>query len=191
MNLVNIESQIQDCKKCLGLTKLTSNTISFGKNNDILFIGESPAKKGWITTGKAFYNKDNKLLPTARVLNELLKIINLTIDDITFTEACKCYIPDRKLLKNASENCLNFLEKQIYYLNPQIVITLGAYPTSILLDEKFNKYGDIVGKIFKKNILNKEIIIIPIYHPSPINPKSYKGNIPIFKNIKKQLNKIK
>ena len=26
--------------------------------------------------------------------------------------------------------------------------------------------------------------ILPIYHPSPISPKSYKGNVPIFEKLR-------
>ena len=27
------------------------------------------------------------------------------------------------------------------------------------------------------------MVIIPIYHPSPISPKSYSGNVPIFEEL--------
>ena len=180
-----IEKEIQKCNKCSNLIKLNFNTISYGKNNDILFIGESPAKNGWIVTGKAFYNINGKLLATARILNELLKKIDLTIDDITFTEACKCSIPDRKLLKECSANCFSFLEKQIGKLKSKILIPLGEHPTRILLkDIAFKKFSDVVGKTYTIKINNTDIIVIPIYHPSPINPKGYKNNIGIFETIK-------
>ena len=39
-----IEKEIQKCKKCSNLKKLKCNTISYGKNNDILFIGVSNKK---------------------------------------------------------------------------------------------------------------------------------------------------
>ena len=32
------------------------------------------------------------------------------------------------------------------------------------------------------------ITIIPIYHPSPISPKSYTGNIDIFNNLQEIIN---
>lgn len=186
-----IEKEIQKCKKCSNLKKLKCNTISYGKNNDILFIGESPAEKGWILTGRAFYDVNNKLLPTGRNLNELLKIIDLTIDDITFTEACKCSIPNRKLLKETSSNCFPFLEKQIDKLQSKILIPLGEHPTRILLkDIVFKKLGDVAGNVYTININNRDIIVIPIYHPSPINPKSYKNNLSIFETIKKECDKL-
>lgn len=183
-NLKKIEYQIQNCNSCNGLIKLNCNTISFGKNTDILFVGESPAKNGWILTGRAFYDKNDKLLPTGRILNELLKIIDLNIDEITFTEACKCHIPDRKMLGQTSSNCLHFLEDQIVELKSKIVITLGEHPTKILIDKKFTKFGDVSGNVFEKEINGNKVLIIPIYHPSPINPKGYKNNVSIFEKIK-------
>lgn len=180
-----IEEKIQECNLCPNLIKLKCNTVSYGKNKDILFIGESPSKNGWIVTGKAFYNSDNKLLPTGRNLDKLLKIIDLTIDDITFTEACKCHIPDRKMLYQTAKNCLIYLKEQIFILKPKILIPLGEFPTRVLLEtESFKKFGDIAGKEFIINIKDKSFIVIPIYHPSPINPKSYIKNVPIFKKIK-------
>jgi uracil-DNA glycosylase family 4 len=181
-----IEQAIQKCSKCKGLTKLKYETISYGTNRDLLFIGESPAKSGWLTTGRAFYNKEGKLLPTGRVLNRLLAVMNLSVDDITFTEACKCYLPDRNLLKNAASNCLVFLEKQIDELDSKILITLGEHTTRLLLPNvPFKCFKEVVGRMFKIEIMGKERIIIPIYHPSPVNPKSYKFDLLIFEKIKK------
>lgn len=185
LNLV--EESIKKCQLCKGLLKLNCNTISLGRNTNILFVGESPAKNGWILSKKAFYSPDNKLLPTGKVLNELLKIINLTIDDITFTEACKCHIRDRKFIKEASANCSQFLEEQIEGLNSRIIIPLGEHPTRILISQNFKNFKDVVGKVFYKKINEKDVLIIPIYHPSPINPKGYKDNIPIFRKIKTYL----
>lgn len=184
-NLNLIEKKIQICNECNDLLKLNCNTISFGKNTDLLFVGESPAKNGWITTGRAFYDINNKVLPTGRILNKLLEIVDLNIDDITFTEACKCHIPDRKLLKSASNNCLKYLEEQIKELNSKIIITLGEHPTRILINEQFKKLSEVAGKTYIKPIDDHEVIVIPIYHPSPINPNGYKLNVSIFKKIKK------
>ena len=47
--------------------------------------------------------------------------------------------------------------------------------TKTILDIKYKKFSDIVGKKFELN----DMTVIPIYHPSPISPKSYTGNIDI------------
>ena len=70
--------------------------------------------------------------------------------------------------------------EQIKILNPKLIITLGEFPTRNLLDFEFKKFSDVVGNIYKLDSYN----VLPIYHPSPISPKSYKGNIPIFEKLK-------
>lgn len=186
----DIECDIQNCDKCLGLTKMDCSTISYGTNSELLFIGESPAKNGWLLTGRAFYDKSGKLLPTGRVLNNLLSVLDLSIDDITFSEACKCYIPERNMLHKATINCLPFLERQITMLDSKILIPLGEYPTRILLPNVvFKRFSEVVGKRYTINIMGHERTVIPIYHPSPINPKGYKLNLPIFEYIKQYMMK--
>lgn len=72
------------------------------------------------------------------------------------------------------------MEQQLEILQPKLIITLGEFPTRNLLDFKFKRFQEVVGNIYEVNGYK----ILPIYHPSPISPKSYKGNVPIFKNLK-------
>ena len=53
----------------------------------------------------------------------------------------------------------------------------------MLLQKQYKKFSEIVGKEFYVG----GIKTIPIYHPSPISPLSYKGNIPIFEKLKTNL----
>lgn len=92
----------------------------------------------------------------------------------------KCYPLMRKNLKTCSSKCKNIMLEQLKILNPKLIITLGEFPTRNLLNFKFNKFADVVGNIYEINGYK----ILPIYHSSPVSPKSYKGNIPIFKNLK-------
>ena len=63
---------------------------------------------------------------------------------------------------------------------PKLVLPLGDAATKTILNIKYKKFSDVVGKVFNINGYK----VIPIYHPSPVSPMSYKGNIEIFKNIK-------
>lgn len=181
-----INDQIKQCNLCTNVIKFEFDTVSFGKCKDLLFIGESPAKNGWCITGRAFYDVNNKVLPTGKILDKLLSIIDLGIDDITFTEACKCQVPERKNLKECSINCSEFLKKQILKIDPKILIPLGDHPTKIILKDlvKYKNFGEVAGKVFSINIKGKEYKVVPIYHPSPISPIGYKGNVEIFKHLK-------
>lgn len=69
--------------------------------------------------------------------------------------------------------------EQLKILNPKLIIALGEFPTRNLLDFKFDKFSEVVGNTYEVNGYK----ILPIYHPSPISPKSYQGNVPIFEGL--------
>ena len=177
-----IRRDIIKCKLCGDLPKLVDNNIQIGTTRFVI-IGESPAKDGWIQSHKAFYNTAGKLQASGRVLEKLLKGIGLTIEDIYFTECCKCIIEDRKILPKCSSNCLPILSKQLKDLPCDIVVTMGLAPTQVLLGYKVNKFADVVGKVFNIELGGKKYLLLPIYHPSPLNPKGYKNNVPIFEKL--------
>ena len=188
MDKKNLQSFIQNCCLCGNLQKLTKKSIQIG-TTPFIIIGESPAKDGWIVSGHAFYNKDSKLQASGKVLEKLLNNIGFSINDIYFTECCKCIIEDRKQLEKCCKNCLPILYEQLQTLPCKILVTMGLAPTQALLGIKIKKYADYVGKIFNININNKEYKVFPIYHPSPLNPKGYKDNVPIFYKLKSIIEK--
>lgn len=181
--LETIDSNVNSCKLCEGLVEKFPNakTVYLGKDNDILLIGEAPANNGWRKSGMLWRDINGKMLPSGVVLQKLFDIIGRQVLDTTFLEAVKCYPIDRKNLNTCSLNCKKYMLKQIDIIKPKIIITLGEFPTRSLLDFKFKKFSDVVGKIYDF----KEYKILPIYHPSPISPKSLKGNLPIFEELKK------
>ncbi len=179
LELNNIELLIQKCKLC-DLEKINGYNIYFGSNTKILMIGEAPAKNGWRITGKAWINEQNKVIPSGKILEKLLINTSVNLFDISFIELIKCFPTDRKNLKNYASNCLYIFDKQIELLKPELIITLGEIPTKALLKElNFKKLSDVTGKEFKY----RNSTIIPIFHPSPISPKSYNDNKPIFDNV--------
>lgn len=177
-----IDEEIQECKLCSDMVEKfpNSKTISIGKTNKIVILGEAPANNGWRKSGIAWYDINHKLLPSGVVMQKLLDILNMKLEDTYFIEAIKCYPKDRKYLKKCSNNCKQYLIKQLNEIKPKFILSLGNAATKTVLDIKYDKYSDIVGKAFKLNGMT----IIPIYHPSPISPKSYTGNIEIFENLK-------
>jgi len=173
--------RIEACKKCGNLPKLKT-ILQVGKSK-ILILGESPAKDGWIVSGRAFYNRENKLQASGKVLNRLLSLCGLTIDDVSFTETCKCIIADRNTLDRCCENCKPFLLMQLGEIDCDIILTMGKYPTQVLLNKSIKKLGDVVGKKHYIKLGDKQRVVIPIYHTSPINPLGYKGNEKVFKEL--------
>jgi uracil-DNA glycosylase family 4 len=184
-----IDTQVKNCNLCNDMVEKFNNntTVSFGRKSNILIVGEAPANNGWRKSGIAWYDVNQKLLPSGKVLQKLLDIINIRLEDTTFIEAIKCYPKDRKYLSECSKNSKKILDEQIKILNPDIILLLGDSATKAALGLNYKKYSDIVGNNIIKKIGNKNTIIIPIYHPSPISPKSYKGNVDIFTKIKQQI----
>jgi uracil-DNA glycosylase superfamily protein len=179
-----IDEKIQNCSLCSNMVEKfpNSKTVSFGKQKDVVILGEAPANNGWRKSGIAWYDINHKLLPSGVVLQKLLNLINLTIEDTYFIEAIKCYPIDKKYLNKCSINCKKFLFMQLEEIKPKVILSLGYSATRTILDVKYKRFSDVVGKVFDVNGYK----IIPIYHPSPISPLSYKGNEEIFKNLNLQ-----
>lgn len=183
--LDKIDEEIYSCKICSKVVEKfpNSKTVSIGKNNKILILGEAPANNGWRKSGLAWYDINKKLLPSGVIMQKLLNIINLKLEDVYFLEAIKCYPKDRKYLQICSKNCKYFLYQQLNEIKPELILSLGDAATKTVLDIKYNKFSEIVGNEYFLN----NIKIIPIYHPSPISPKSYSGNIEIFEELRRSL----
>ncbi len=180
--LRQVDKKVYSCKSCDKLVDKFPDdvTVFLGKDNDIVLVGEAPANNGWRKSHKLWIDLNGKVLPSGLVLQKLFDIIDRNIFETTFLESVKCYPLERKNLKTCSSNCKNIMLEQLKILNPKLIITLGEFPTRNLLDFKFNKFADVVGKIYEVN----DYKLLPIYHPSPISPKSYTGNIPIFEKLR-------
>lgn len=184
--LKQIDDKVHQCYCCKELVEKFphAQTVYLGRDNNILLVGEAPANNGWRKSHKLWTDINGKILPSGVILQKLFDMIDRDIFDTTFLESVKCYPIERKNLKVCSKNCKNIMLEQIRILNPKLIITLGEFPTRNLLDFKFDKFADVVGKIYEQNGYR----ILPIYHPSPISPKSYKGNRPIFEQLKQMKN---
>ncbi len=185
--LLQLDNQVYACNKCDNLVEKFPNvkTVYLGKNQDIVLVGEAPANNGWRKSHKLWCDESGKILPSGVVLQKLFSIINRDIFETTFLESVKCYPLSRSNLKMCSSNCKNIMLQQLKILKPKLIITLGEFPTRNLLDFKFNKFKEVVGNIYEVG----EYKVLPIYHPSPISPMSYKGNVPIFERLKEEIKK--
>jgi uracil-DNA glycosylase family 4 len=160
-----------------------------GKGKKLLVVGESPAPNGWRKSGKACYTPEGKLLPTGQRLNELLEPHELSVDVCGFTELAKCHIgKDRKLLLSCSEKCWPIFLEQVELVNSKLILLLGIKTLEI-----FNKISESVlqvGEIVEIKLGNSNLLILPIYHPSPINPYGRSRNKSIFKQSEKMLQEL-
>ncbi len=160
MNLEGLRKEAEKCKKC-DLWKNRKNIV-FGEgpeNAKIMIVGLGPGYYEDLY-GKPFVGAAGKLL------NKLLEEANIKREEAYITNVVKCYLPDNKATETQIEICTsNYLDKQIFLINPKIILVLGNVAANYL----FNKFKlsikpmkEIHGKIFKVS----NLIIIPMYHPS-------------------------
>lgn len=185
--LLKINDDIYKCNKCIKMVEKfeTGKTIHFGNKTDIVILGEAPANNGWRKSGVAWHDISGKLLPSGKVLKKLLNEIGYELMDTTFLEAIKCFPLKRNYLNECRKNCGDYLLEQLYILNPKIILTLGDTATKSLIGESYKNFNEVVGKNINIKIKDKTLKVIPIYHPSPVSPFSYKGNVQIFEGLKK------
>lgn len=180
--LHEVDKKVHNCFACKKLVEKFPDvsTVFLGENNDIVLVGEAPANNGWRKSGMLWKDLNGKILPSGVVLQKLFSILDRDIFKTTFLEAVKCYPLERRNLKVCSLHCKEILMEQLQILSPKLVIPLGEFPTRVLLGNEFTTFKDVVGKIYEVGSFK----VLPIYHPSPISPKSYKGNVPIIDALK-------
>lgn len=157
-----------------------------GKGTSVLIVGESPAPNGWRLSGKACYTKEGKLLPTGSRLNEYLSPFDLSVETCGFTELVKCFVgKNRHQLGSCAKATWPIFIRQLAKFHPKLVIILGVKTTQIL-NRLVN--GNLrPGTIEEMNLDGNSYRILPLYHPSPINPTGHQKNRQIFATLSKKL----
>lgn len=96
-----------------------------------------------------------------------------SLDDIFITNAIMCarkgsnYRGDNINLKKSTNNCSEYLKKQIEIVKPKVILTLGYYPIlSLSKSYNFEIESNLKETIIKyPEIKVNNYIIIPLYHP--------------------------
>jgi DNA polymerase len=158
-----LSKEVKSCKKC-ELWKTRKNPVvgSGNLNSKIMFIGEAPGFNEDLQ-GKPFVGKAGK------VLDELLASIGLKRKDVYIGNVLKCRPPNNRDPKPEEiQACTPYLDRQISIIEPKILVTLGNFSTSYVLEKfgfKPESIGKIHGKVFDtRNILGQRIL--PSYHPA-------------------------
>ena len=173
-DIEKIKLSVENCQKC-DLHKSRTNCV-FGEGSldtKILIIGEAPGFNEDIK-GKPFVGKAGK------ILENMLESIGFNKTDVYITNILKCRPPkNRNPTKIEVEICTDYLNKQIEIIQPKIILPLGNFASSYILQKfglEFNKISDIHGKTFIVQTLFGNIYIIPQYHPAvaTYNPNKIK-----------------
>jgi uracil-DNA glycosylase len=124
-------------------------------NADVMIVGEAPGFNE-DAQGKPFVGAAGKLLDT------LLNQIGLDRDSVYITNVLKCRPPqNRDPMPNEVEACSLFLQRQLEWIRPKVVLVLGRHALERLLPG----YGPI-SRVHGTFVERGEIAYVPLYHPA-------------------------
>ncbi len=151
----DLSKEVISCTKCK-LCKSRTHAVP-GEGNihsDIMFVGEAPGE-----------NEDKKGIPfcgaSGNFLEKMLESINMKRTDVYITNIVKCRPPgNRDPEEEEIESCKEYLERQIDFIKPKAICTLGRYSLHYFYPEF------VISKVHGKIYSYKKIKIIPLYHPA-------------------------
>lgn len=164
VTLEDVRRELGDCKRCE--LHSTRKNIVFGAGNheaDLVLVGEAPGREEDIQ-GEPFVGQAGKLL------DRMLKAINLRRQDVYICNIVKCRPPDNRYPRSDEISaCKPFLIKQLEVIEPRIICTLGTLATHILLETK-EGISRLRGEIHRYCGTK----LIPTYHPAYLLRNPYK-----------------
>lgn len=155
-----------DCDKCT-LAQYRTNIV-FGNGNpdaEIMVIGEGPG----VTedeTGEVFVGESGLLL------NDILTAAGLVRDDLFITNIVKCRPPEnRDPTKDEKQACDPLLTKQIYIVDPRLIICVGKQAMVTLMngmksDSILSEHGLLGEIIIPGRHREVRYTAMPILHPA-------------------------
>ena len=153
--LSELYKEIALCEDCeLAKHRTTVVPGEGSEDADILFIGEAP---GWHEDqqGRPFVG------PAGHFLDELLRSIGLTRDDVYIANVIKCRPPtNRDPLPSEMIACRKWLDRQIELIRPKMIVTLGRYSLAQFFP------GSSIGKVHGTARKKDGIIHFAMYHPA-------------------------
>src|SRR6516225_2046351 len=130
-SFAELATEASTCTKCPLAEARTQVVFGVGyEHADLVFVGEGPGaeedRQGIPFVGRA-----------GGLLTRLIEGIGLTRDDVYIANVVKCRPPgNRDPLPVEITACRPYLEAQLDFIHPRVLVTLGNFATKLLLDTK-------------------------------------------------------
>ncbi len=166
-SLEEVAQRVTVCRDC-GLSQGRTCAVpgEGPRNPQIMFVGEGPG-----------FNEDQQGRPfvgaAGQFLEKLLALAGLKRPDVYITNIVKCRPPgNRDPLPGEVKACSNYLEAQIRFLKPQILVTLGRHSLGWFFP------GETVTKARGKPREWRGITVVPMLHPAAaLHQPGYRSTI--------------
>ena len=162
-----LEREALACTKC-PLAE-TRTQVVFGAGDphaDLMFVGEGPGEQEDLQ-GIPFVGRAGKLLTS------LIEGIGLDRHAVYIAHVVKCRPPgNRDPLPLEIETCRPYLEAQVAFIDPKVVVTLGNFATKLLLGTK-EGITKLRGQQFPYRTGSmperpEGSVLVPTLHPSAV-----------------------
>ena len=183
MGLEELRAECLKCEKC-GLCATRHNVV-FGVGNpktDVLFIGEGPGENEDLK-GEPFVGRGGQLL------DKMLSVVDLSRDkNIYIANMVKCRPPqNRDPEEEEVAACRQWLQKQIEFIDPKIIVCLGRVAAIRFIDPNF-KVTKEHGQFFEKD----GRLVMGTMHPAALlrNPHSKPAAMKNFFALQEKIKEI-
>jgi uracil-DNA glycosylase len=160
--LVEVAAAAVDCARC-GLANGRTQVV-FGvgdPNANLMFVGEGPGQQEDLQ-GIPFVGRAGQLL------TQLIEGIGLTRDDVYIANVVKCRPPgNRDPMPDEIEACSPWLDRQLEFIAPRVVVTLGNFATKLLLQTK-DGITKLRGREFAYQRAGIDAVLVPTFHPAAV-----------------------
>lgn len=153
------ESMVEDalsCTRC-DLCETRKNVVVCDGTPDarVMVVGEAPGATE-DEMGKPFVGRSGQLL--IRLFGE----IGISREDIYIANVIKCRPPEnRDPTKDEINRCGAFLEAQISFVQPKVIVPVGNFATRYVLQTK-----EGITKLRGKTFARANSVVIPTVHPA-------------------------
>ena len=165
--LTDLYKQIVVCTNCeLHRTRMKGVPGEGPENSQIMFIGEGPG-----------FNENQQGRPfvgaAGQFLEALLKSIGLKRSDVYICNVVKCRPPEnRDPLPAEIAACRHFLDRQIAFIKPKLIVTLGRYSMAPYFP------GESISKVHGQARKWGEQVVVAMFHPAAaLHQPKYKTEI--------------
>lgn len=152
----DLHDEVAGCRKC-ALCETRRQTV----------FGVGSASSGWMVIGEApGESEDRQGKPfvgrAGQLLTEMLRAIGLSRDDVFITNILKCRPPNnRDPAHNEVDACSDYLQRQIAWVKPKIILAVGRIAAQNLLKTD-TTIGRLRGRVHSLN----GVPMVVVYHPA-------------------------
>jgi DNA polymerase len=176
-SLAELQENIKRCHLCDLSKSRTQSLAGFGRENASLMIVDYQVSSTQDSSNTYYAGRSGNTLK-----NMIEKVLNLSVNDVYLTHNVKCKpLGTNQPSPSECNSCKPYLQAQIEFIQPKVIVTLGEDAYVELTDDKDN-FENVRGHV----IDFKSYKLIPIYHPQHMlrNPDLKRVTMNDLKTIK-------